>query len=783
MKFILTAFALGIATLSLAQTGVVTGKITDHSGQPLSGAMITLDNSRKVIFTAPEGTFMLNAAAGQHDLYVSIGQKSPIVVPVTVVAGDTIELATIKGERQRKTLHEIVVSANKNGYKADNISSSLKLLTPLELLPQNIQVITAGALSDRQILSLKDGVIQEVSGATQLGHWGNYTRINMRGARASEFRNGFNITSSWGPLTADMSMVERIEFVKGPAGFMMANGEPGGMFNIVTKKPTGHTGGSVDFTFGSYDLYRAALSLNGQLDKKNRLQYHLDLMGQTQNSFQKYSFDRRYTIHPVLKYLIDDKTDLTLEYSLQHATLPDLGAPYLFSAKGYNDLPGDASLADPNLQPTNINDHNVFVYLHHHFSDNWKLTVQASYLYATQLGSSIWPSYVDTIGNMIRSVGMFDAINEYKFGQAFLNGKFTTGELQHKVLIGLDMGDKENTYDWAQSHDLDSKESPFNIYNPEYGNPSNGYPEFDRSIPLKQRPEASNISQSYSGVYLQDELGFWDNKVRLTIAGRFTHVWQSTYGDVYKANKVTPRLGLSVSLDKNTSVYALFDQSFIPQNGLLRGDKLPKPETGNNYEIGLKKSWFNGRLESTVSGYRIYKNGLLTSDPDTTGNADHRYSLQLGQTMVQGLELDIRGEIAPGLNAILNYAYTDSKVTKDVDKEKVGNRIPGFAKHIFNGWLTYEIQNSALKGLGFSAGATYRADRSTWSWGAVREAQLSDYFRMDAGIFYQYGKFKINLMVNNLLNDDLYVGSPYGTFYYWQMEAPRNFKVGISYNF
>ena len=768
---------------SFAQTGVLIGQVTDSLGRPLRDVSVALEGTGQGTLTAPGGDFLLESPPGTYRLAVHAVGRKTAYLPVQVAGGDTTTLPPISITRTNHRLQEIVVADERSTYRTDKLSSSLKLMTPLDKVPQNIQVITAAALADRQVISLKDGLINNVSGATRLEHWDNYTRINMRGTRASEFRNGFNVTSDWGPLTADMSMVERIEFVKGPAGFMMANGEPGGMFNIVTKKPTGQTQGNVNLTFGSFDLYRGTLDLDGRLDRAGRLLYRLNLMGQTQNSFQQYKFDKRYTLHPVLTYRLDEKTELTLEYALQFARFSDLGSSYLFSAKGYGDLPRERSLVDPGLEPSDVRDQRVFVYLHHHFNKYWKLSVHAAYMHSGQSGSSVWPSTLDSAGHMIRNITIFDAINEDKFAQMFLNGRISSGPIQHSLLIGLDMGDKENTYDFDQSHELDTKAHPFNIYHPEYGAPVNGYPDFDRETPLNQRAGANKINQQYAGIYLQDELAFWQDKLRLTVAGRFTHVKQSSYGAQYSASRVTPRLGLSVSIDPTLSVYGLFDQSFLPQNGLLRGDRLPDPQTGDNYEIGIKKSWFNDHLQSTLAAYRIYKNGMLVSDPDTTGNADHRYSLQLGQARTEGIELDIRGTLSKGLKAIVNYAYTDSRVTKDIDKEKVGDPIPGFAKHLINGWLNYRLQGGDLKGLGISVGATYKSDRSTWTWASVNQMPLPDYFRMDAGLSYRFDHFKINLSVRNLLDAYLYEGAPYGDYYYWQMEAPRNFRMGIAYHF
>lgn len=759
------------------------GKIVEAGNRPAADISVSLEGTSVSTQTTPTGSFALKTAPGRYRLTIHSVGSDTASLPVKVSAGDTTIVPKVTLQKKSRQLKEVVIESQRESYKSDKASGSLRLITPLEEIPQNIQVITANALADQQVTTLGEGVIHNVSGATKLEHWDMYTRINMRGARASEFRNGMNVTSDWGPLSADMSMVDRIEFVKGPAGFMMSNGDPSGIFNIVTKKPTGESKGEVSLMFGSFDLFRSTLDLDGHLDKNQKILYRLNAMGETQNSFQSFRFNQRYTLHPVVTYKIDPKTELTAEYTLQHAHMSDVGAPYVFSAKGYAELPRDFTTLGPGLAPTTISDQSLFLYLDHRFNENWKLNVHGAYLHSAQTGSSSWPLSLDSAGNMIRSISLFDALNEYKFGQVYLNGSFHTGAVHHQVLGGLDLGSKENAYDWSQSYALDTKNHPFNIYHPDYGTPVNGYPDFDRSKPVGQRPGASLVNQSYTGLYVQDELGFLHNRIRLTLAARYTYVKQSDYGTDYHADKFTPRAGLSVSVNKSTDVYALFDQSFLPQSGLLRGNRLPKPLTGNNLEFGIKKSWFGDQWNTTLSVYRILENGKLVSDPDTTGNADYRYSLQIGQNKTRGVELDIRGEIAQGLNVILNYAYTDSYISKDIDKANIGQPIPGFAKNVANGWLTYQIGDGVLKGAGISAGASYQGDRSTWDWGSPQQMQLPDYFRMDAGIFWQGTKLKINLTVNNVANRYLYSGAPYGDFYYWQAEAPRNFKLGIDYRF
>ena len=152
-------------------------------------------------------------------------------------------------------LSEVVVLGGRNSYAQSEASASLRVTTPIAALPQNIQVIDDGLLRDQQVTNIMEGLSRNVSGVTMVEHWGSFARLNMRGFRLPAFRNGFNVSDSWGPLSEDMSFVDRLEFVKGPAGFMLSAGEPGGLYNVVTKKPTGRPVGHVSLMGGSFDFY------------------------------------------------------------------------------------------------------------------------------------------------------------------------------------------------------------------------------------------------------------------------------------------------------------------------------------------------------------------------------------------------------------------------------------------------------------------------------------------------------------------------------------------------
>jgi len=772
-----------------SKTGTIKGTINTSDNKAAANVTVLLKPTGKAVVTNENGEFVFyKVKQGSYTLQVSLTGYETTEQTISVEEGKTITLS-FHLQLSENQLQEVTVKSGYNPYTSRQLSSTLRLNEPLLEAPQNIQIVTSKALADQQAISMSDGVIRNVSGAMRLEHWGDmYTNINARGSRLSAFRNGMNVaTSYWSPLTEDMSFVDHIEFVKGPSGFMMSVGDPAGIYNVVTKKPTGINSGEVGFMMGSYGLYRGTVDLNGRFDSTGKVLYRLNLMGQAKNSFRPYEYNDRYSIAPVISYQLDDKTLLTAEYILQHVKSSDVGSYYVFSPEGYGVLPRNFTTADPGIEPTYITDQSVTLNLQHQLHKNWKLTIQGAYLNYKQTGTDLWPSSVGK-DSMIRGIGIWDAASTAKFGQAFINGQVETGKIQHRILAGVDMNDKDYMADWNQYHLLDTEDSKFSLENPVYGSPANGYPVWDRTKSLAQRAGLYGcISQAYTGIYVQDELGFFDNSLRLTLAGRYTHVKNNDYNALSSANKFTPRIGVSVSVDRQTSVYALYDQAFVPQSGFKRDGSSAKPLTGNNMELGIKREWLGGRWNSSLAVYRILRNNMNATDPsDPTG----KFIVQLGQTRSQGIEFDLSGEILSGLTLTANYALTDSKITKAdtsaASQATIGNKVPGFAKHTGNVWLNYKIKQGSLKGLGISAGLTFLGDRSTWTWAgasADKQQALPDYTKLDGGIFWENYKMRITCNVFNIADKFLYSGAAYGTYYYWQAEAGRNWRLSINYKF
>lgn len=589
-----------------------------------------------------------------------------------------------------------------------------------------------------------------------------------------------NVQATWGPLNEDMSMVERIEFVKGPAGFMLASGEPSGFYNVVTKKPTGITKGEANMTIGSFGTYRTTVDLDGLLSNDGKLQYRLNVMGQMKGTQRAFEYNNRVSIAPVIKYQINPNTSITAEYTYQGVNMSPLGSNYIYSPNKLGDVAADFTTLESNMAPTKINDQSLFVTLSHSINNNWKFTGQIAYMNFSQVGSSLWPSGFkgDTLQ---RATSVWDILGQTRVGQFFVNGDVETGRIKHRILAGVDMGDKDYYHDWAQGGAIVGSQG-FNVYNPVFGKvPASAYPKFDRSLSIRER--GVHYNNLYTALYAQDEIRLLDDKLRFTLAGRYTSTGdEDPYSGKVSAGKFTPRIGVSYSLNKNTSVYAVLDESFIPQAGASYTGKKFDPITGTNKEIGLKREWLDGRWTASVAAYQITKNNVLTADP-----VNQFFSVQLGQTKTQGIEFDVRGQILTGLDVTMNYAYTDGKVTKDTENQQVDRQLPGTDKHIANAWLSYRVPSGAAQGLGLSLGISHAMGRTSWysEYDKTIDPAMPSYTRFDAAASYQFGKFGVALNVNNLFNADVISGAYYSwsKFYYWQAEAMRNARLSINYKF
>jgi len=693
--------------------------------------------------------------------------------------------------QKSNNLSEVSITSRYNKkYLIKDLSKTLRMNTPLLNLPQNIQEIGKEVIADQAVINLSDGITRNVSGVIRQEISNNLGPfLFMRGGLVSTLRNGIDLTPIYrGPVPEDAAIIERIEFIKGPSLFMNSIGDPAGTFNVVTKQPTGTTHYSANAMLGSYNFYRAAVDLDGVLDKKGKLQYRLNSMGMKSDGFVKYDFNDRFLISPVLKYQINEQNDITGEYTYQKFSY-GLMSPIVMTPNGFGTLPGDFTISDPSLNGYKPTDQNINLTYHHTFNENWSFTVKGGFMQNDNAGAYLWVTGVNKANpQVLLRNPKYDLTRAIVFSeQAYINGSVKTGVFSHQLLAGIDVNQKRFLADSYIEYDKQADGSltyyPLDVNNPVYGVSVPNYAD-PRDVSDGNTKQTIN----YTSLYALDEITFLDNKLKLTFGSRFTTA--QTHNEISgtisnSSNSVfTPRMGLSYSINKELSFYYLTDKTFTPQAGTTAplangtGSTAVDPKTGLLHEAGLKKDWFGGKWNTTLSVYYMKRKGVLAADPDNSA-----YYTQIGESRSQGIDFDLKGRIVKGLNAVINYAYNDSKVVNDVNKSLIGANTPLFVKHIQNTWLTYDFPFQVMEGFGVSMGYQYLNGRGG-RYATATSYRIPDYFKVDGGLRWSDKKITVNMIVNNLLNKKL-IGTPWlrNGLYYWIPQAPANLRFSVGYNF
>jgi iron complex outermembrane receptor protein len=784
-KFLLLLLIILFASDAFGQF-VIKGKVKAATNKlPIPGVSVS-NYKTSGATTDADGHFEIQSDKKIDALHISHLGYIPQDVKITD-ASQFLEITLLESRGQ--DLGEVkITSRYYKEYHLHTVSSALRLQSPLINLSQNIQEIGSEVLYDQAVYNMTDGVTRNVSGVIRQEVSNNLgPNMFMRGGMVSTLRNGIDLTPVYrGPIPEDAAIIDRVEFIKGPSGFMNNIGDPAGSFNVMTKQPTGRRQHSVHTMFGSWALFRASADLDGLLDKKGKLQYRLNLMGMRANSFVKTDFNKRLLVAPVIKYLIGDKTTVSLEYMYQKFSYAMM-SPIVMTPNSFGSLPNDFTINEKSLDPYKVSDHTGFLTFTHSFNQQWNLTARGAFMRNQKEGIYMWVTGVNTENpNILLRNPKYDLDRSTVFSQqVFVNGRVKTGGVNHQILAGADLNQKKFIADSYVSYDTETNQagvSALTYYPLDIRNPVLGAQIPDYHTPGGIHHGNTNQKISYYSIYALDELGFFENKLRLTLGARFTAVaadnMVSKVVTSSKDQKVTPRLGLSYSLTPALSFYALYDKTIVPQTGLTSSGAVIKPLSGVNHEIGIKKNWLDSRWNTTLSVYKIKRAHIVSADPDNA-----LYRVQVGETSSKGLDVDIKGEIVSGLNIVMNYAYNDSKVEHDVNVALIGMRTPMYVKHIQNTWLSYTLPANVLKGFSVSLGYQYQVGRGE-RYVTTTPHDIPDYFRLDGGAGYQIKKIRINLIINNLLNKHL-IATPWyrNGLYYWVPQASINGRLSLSYSF
>jgi iron complex outermembrane receptor protein len=604
-----------------------------------------------------------------------LSTSRPVRSILATAAGLVAVTAVIGADaaRTEETLETVEIVSQRQPFRGD---------IPLQELPQSVQVLSAEILQDVGATKL-DNVLDLASGVARQNTFGGlWDSFAIRGFAGDEntpsgyLINGFNAGRGFSGRR-DASNIASIEVLKGPGSALYGRAEPGGTINIVTRKPSFESEGSVELTGGSFGTKRIAADYTGPLS--GNVAFRINGAYEDNDSFRDFFTSKRATLTPSVIARLGPSTTLSyeLEWTQQEAPF-ERGV--VATAEGVlGVIPESRFLGEPGDGVTKVKALGHQQVLQHDFSDRWSLLAGAGYRDSSfkgfssdpELAAGRQPYYSGTTRNVLlgRQRRYRDFSAKDLSARAELSGRIETGAITHHVLTGVDYYDYELEQLQNRIRFTLAGTYAINIFNPAYG---------QTAIPTAFLNNLEN--QKATGIYVQDQMDLTE-QWKLLVGVRYDTFDQElrdlrglTALQSQSKTATSPRAGLVFEATPNISVYTSFSKGFRPNSGADALNNAFKPEKSESAELGLKVQSDDGELTGTVAIYTAEKSNFLTADP-----ANANFSIAAGEAKSRGLEVDIAGQLSDDLTLSASYAYTDAFVSKPAADFNFGNPLPAGA--------------------------------------------------------------------------------------------------------
>jgi catecholate siderophore receptor len=680
---------------------------------------------------------------------------APVLAPLPAWADNTAN-----------TVSELMVAGRKGDYNPGKATTATKIDAPLRDIPQTIDVVGLKVMQDQRALSLQD-VLKNVPGVGFSSGDGQRDQVSIRGftAIADQFIDGVRDDALY---FRDLSNIERVEVVKGPASVLYGRGSSGGLINRVTRKP-GADIAAVTASFGAWNdgriefdlgkaLPGAALRVTGAVERAD--------------SYRDPQFLKREAVAPAATVALGDNTLLLIQADyLRDKRVTDFGVPAYRGRPvgvGAGTYYGAANARDVDTSQSKVASGTAT--LSHQFGEGLKFRNAFRYYNYSLSRFNTLPGSVDETAQTVTLNRSNVERDEHGwFNQAELTQDLALGAAGHQLLYGVEVGRQVKD---ALTYSRNGV-ATVSLFNPVS-------PILARSVPGAPTADNRTIFKTV-GVYAQDLVSLGEHwKALLGI--RYDRFEQATdqrlpgLADLSRTDKSwSPRLGLVWQPTKTQSYYASWSRSFQPSGetfALAASNADIAPEETTNHEVGGKFDFLNGRASATVSVFRLERTGIKATDPATLR------IIPIGVQRTDGVELTGNLDLSDGWRAIAGYAYLDAKVTEsiavDAGRPIEGKRATITPEHSANLWLTKDVGGR----YGFGAGANYVGDRFANPGNTVT---LPAYATVDAMVWKRFGPLVAQLNISNLF-DEGYIVSGHGTSPNLNLPgAPRSAMVTLRY--
>ncbi|MGY2314111.1 TonB-dependent siderophore receptor [Pseudomonas sp. SDO5522_S412] len=665
---------------------------------------------------------------------------------------------------QDDEIEGVVARQSAAGTKTDTdiveVPQSISVVGRTQMDQQKAQTVaealkyTPGVFADSRADGLFDGLF--IRGFGGFGGLANFSKL----------LDGLPLQSGQYLATpaVDSYLLDRIDVLKGPASVLYGQASPGGVVNMVSKRPTDTPLHKVEVQTGSRGREQIATDHSGPIDDQGVWSYRITALTKRADTQINHTQEQRIAVAPSLTLRPNDDTSLTLLASYQK----DPSSYYTGWVPAQGSVSGSATgkisrhfnPGEPSVDAYD-REQTLFGYeFSHRFNDMWSFKQNTRYMDLNSEYKGFMVNYVNPYSST--TAGELNRLADHSIEkqQTFsvdnqLEANVDTGPFQHKVLIGLEYDRAQSSMRFGRSYDV----SGINYVNPVYAH-SAALPALTSHT--VQKPEQT-------GLYLQDQIK-WD---QWTFLAGLRQDWAKTRTEDKVAGTnshqsdqaLTGRVGVVHAFDNGISPYASYSNSFEPVVGTDAQGQAFKPTKGEQYEVGIKYQPVGWDSFITLSAFQIKQENVRTTDP---GNAF--YYVQTGEVRVRGAELEGRANLTDQISLLAGYSILDPEVTKDTTKSNEGNRPVSVPLSQASAWVDYAFRGT-FDGLTSGVGLRHIGK----SYGDTNnDLSVDAYTLVDAALRYDLNKasttlkgWSVAVNVNNL-NDKHYVASCFsagGCFY------------------
>jgi len=646
--------------------------------------------------------------------------------------------------------------------------TALKTPVPIIDVPQTLSIVTDDEIRKQGFRELGD-IVRYTPGVNTSQGEGHRDSIVFRGVRSTAdfYLDGVRDDVQY---YRSLYNLEQVEILRGPNALLFGRGGTGGIINRVTKKAV------LDEQFGSFDMgadsfgaFDFAVDYNVSTGEKSalRINFHSD----TLENHRDYFDGDRYGFNPTLRLELSPVTTLDLSYEhADHERFIDRGVPTLNGepVEAFEEIVfGDT---DTNLQTLRADIYRAN--LSHEFSDTRKGNLVVQYSDFQKMYKNYYASGYSG-GDTFTADGYKDPTERTNL---IISGnivnEFQTGSAKHTLLVGAEIIDTENENYRYNTFFITTEDDNevFNITRPiNFGVNAAGVRTYnDFTADLKSSTE-SDIE--VTSIYIQDQIDVTD-KFKILLGGRFDN-FDITVRDVKKGTsesredeEFSPRAGLIFKPQENISLYVSYAESFLPRSGeqfkkLDANAARLDPDVYESTEIGVK--WDIRPGLSFTASYFDSEQTVATRDSDTGENSE------IVGLQVDGIELELKGQVTEKLSLAIGYSDLDGETAKGGEPRE----IPEYTASL---WATYEVNDRF--GIGFGVTAQGESNIKNDKPGLI----LPDYTRVDFAAYYDLADdLSIQLNVENV-TDELYFPHSHST-HQASVGEPLNARISLRKTF